>query len=151
MVNETSPLGDSPVFLGSPGYLDCFGLASVACAVAITEAMEVEQLGIDINDMARTSASEISGRHYTCTSREHRGVELAGEAEKAITAKPEALEPGAYNEAGHRHEVETPPQEGEREPEALPRERRRNLGHCGCSAEGQPHALNCRIGVLPRR
>jgi len=93
--------------------------------------LNVEQLGIDINDMARTSASAISGRHYTCTSREHRRVELAGEAEKAITAKPDALEPGAYNEAGHRHEVETPPQEGEREPEALPRERRRNLGHCG--------------------
>src|SRR5260221_13226583 len=32
------------------------------------------------------------------------GVELAGEAEKAITEKPEALEPRAYNEAGHRHE-----------------------------------------------
>src|SRR6266581_6333451 len=46
------------------------------------------------------------------------GVELAGEAEKAITAKPEALEPRAYNEAGCRREVETTPQEGERGPEA---------------------------------
>jgi hypothetical protein len=33
-------------------------------------------------------------------------IELAGEAEKAIAAKPEALEPGAYNEAGGRREVE---------------------------------------------
>jgi hypothetical protein len=42
MVNETSALGDSPVFLGSPGDLDCFGLA---CAVANTDAMEVEGSG----------------------------------------------------------------------------------------------------------
>jgi hypothetical protein len=44
------------------------------------------------------------------------GVELAGEAKKAIAAKPEALVPGAYNEAGCRREVETP-QERERGPE----------------------------------
>ena len=54
------------------------------------------------------------------------GIELAGEAEKAITAKPRA-----YNEAGRRHEVEMTPQEGERGPEALPQGGRRNLGHCG--------------------
>ena len=48
------------------------------------------------------------------------GVELAGEAEKAITAKPEALEPGVYNEAGRRREGETPRQEAERRPEVLP-------------------------------
>jgi hypothetical protein len=44
-------------------------------------------------------------------------IELAGEAEKAIAAKTEALEPGAYNEAGGRREVEMLPQEGERGPE----------------------------------
>ena len=44
-------------------------------------------------------------------------IELAGEAEKAIAAKTEALEPGAYNEAGGRREVDMPQQEGERGPE----------------------------------
>ena len=39
-------------------------------------------------------------------------IELAGEAEKAIAAKPEALEPRAYNEAGGRHEVEMRVSEG---------------------------------------
>ena len=42
------------------------------------------------------------------------GVELAGEAEKAITAKPEALVPGAHNEGGRGSEVEMPPYEGAR-------------------------------------
>ena len=58
-------------------------------------------------------------------------IELAGKAEKAIAAKPETLEPGVYNEAGRGLEVETPPQEGERGTEALPREGRHNLGHYG--------------------
>ena len=58
-------------------------------------------------------------------------IGLAGEAEKSITAKPEALERGAYNEAGRGREVETPPQEGERRPKALPQEGRHDLGHCG--------------------
>jgi len=49
-------------------------------------------------------------------------VESAGEAEKAIAAKSEALEPGAYDKAGRRerppqgrarHGVETSPREGE--------------------------------------
>ena len=44
-------------------------------------------------------------------------IELAGEAKKAIAAKTEALEPGAYNKAGGRREVEMPQQEGERGPE----------------------------------
>ena len=57
------------------------------------------------------------------------GVELAGEAEKAITAKPEALVPGTYNEGGRRGKVETPPYEL-KVPEGLPQEGRRNLGHC---------------------
>ena len=48
------------------------------------------------------------------------GVELAGKAGKAITAKPKALEPGVYNEAGRRREGETPWQEAERGPEVLP-------------------------------
>jgi len=51
-------------------------------------------------------------------------VESASGAEKAITAKSEALEPRAYGKAGRRerppqggawHGVETSPQEGERE------------------------------------
>jgi len=51
-------------------------------------------------------------------------VESAGEAEKAIAAKFEALEPGAHDKAGRRerppqggarHGVETSPREGERE------------------------------------
>ena len=46
------------------------------------------------------------------------GVELAGEAEIATAAKLEALVPWAQGEA--RLEVETPPQEGRRKPEALP-------------------------------
>ena len=65
-------------------------------------------------------------------------IELAGEAEKAITAKPEALEPGVYNEVGREREVETPPQEDERGPEALPRlgrPERRLLRWCVASAE----------------
>jgi len=51
-------------------------------------------------------------------------VESAGKAEKAIAAKSEALEPGAYGKARRRerppqsgawHGVETSPREGERE------------------------------------
>ena len=48
------------------------------------------------------------------------GVELAGKAERAITANPKALEPWAYDEAGRQ--AETPPQEHERELDALPPE-----------------------------
>ena len=43
-------------------------------------------------------------------------IKLTGEAKKAITAKTEALEPGAYNEAGGRRDVDMPQQEGERGP-----------------------------------
>jgi len=45
------------------------------------------------------------------------GIELAGEAERAVTAQHEALEPWAYGEAGRGQE--TPAQEGKRRPEAL--------------------------------
>ena len=47
-------------------------------------------------------------------------IELAGEADKAITAKPEALEPGVYNEVGREREVETSPQEDKQGPKARP-------------------------------
>src|SRR5712691_13317946 len=56
-------------------------------------------------------------------------IELAGGAKKTSAAKPEALEPGALDEAGRGHEtplegdanreIDTPPQ-GERELKALP-------------------------------
>lgn len=66
------------------------------------------------------------------------GIELAGRAEKATDAKPEALEPGTYSKAGRRREtplqgevrcdVNTPPREldvlppeDRHKPEALPR------------------------------
>ena len=52
------------------------------------------------------------------------GAEPASEAEKAITARPEALISKAQDKAVRGHEVETPPQEGKRThelpPEALP-------------------------------
>jgi hypothetical protein len=51
-------------------------------------------------------------------------VELTGRAKEATAAKPEALEPRAYGEAGRKremsprgdagHQVDTPPQYGER-------------------------------------
>lgn len=60
------------------------------------------------------------------------GVELAGRADKATAATPEALGSKAYGEAARRHktsrqgeagrEVETPAREGERELDALPPE-----------------------------
>jgi hypothetical protein len=45
-------------------------------------------------------AIESTGRCYTSLAERTAGVELAGRAEKATTVKPEALEPGAYGEAG---------------------------------------------------
>jgi len=56
----------------------------------------------------------------------------ANRAERAAAARPEALEPRAHGEAGHRHkmppkskagcEVETLLREGKREPDVLPPE-----------------------------
>jgi len=58
-------------------------------------------------------------------------IKLAGGAEIATAAEPEALGLAAYGEPGRRCEaplqgearcvVEMPPREGEREPDALPR------------------------------
>jgi hypothetical protein len=89
--------------------------------------VEVEQSGVNV---ARTRAKLSVVDTTPVLAESTASIELAAEAEKAIAAKPEALEPGAYNEAGRGLEVETPPQEGERGPEALPREGRHNLGHC---------------------
>ena len=48
------------------------------------------------------------------------GVELAGKAERAMDAKPDALGPWAQGVSGS--EVEMPPREGERELDVLPPE-----------------------------
>ena|SRR5260221_10510614 len=74
MVNETSStLGDSPGFLGSPGDLDCFGLA---CAVATT--VEVEELALMWQGRART----LSVMDTTPVLAESAAtIELAGRAE----------------------------------------------------------------------
>ena len=96
--------------------------------VAITEAMQVEQLGVDALTWPRQGrARALSVVDTTPVQAESTAsIELASEAEKAIAAKPEALELGVYNEAGRGREVETPPEEGA---EALPQEGRRDLGH----------------------
>ena len=52
-------------------------------------------------------------------------IELVGGAERATTAKPKALEPGAYGEAGCGHKmrhVKMPLRKGKRELDALSRE-----------------------------
>jgi len=70
------------------------------------------------------------------------GVELAGKAERAITAKPEALEPWVYGGAGRQGE--TPPQEHEREIDALPPEGRRK-------PKALPGKRKLEVGVPPKQ
>jgi len=89
MVNETSALGDSPAFLGSPGDLDCFGLA---CTVANTDARKSNGREWMWQGVQALSVVDITSVLAESTT----GVKLAGGAEKVPTAKPEALEPWAY-------------------------------------------------------
>jgi len=119
-------LDDPPVLLGSPEDLDHLGLI---CTVAKTDARLVEHLGVDAHERGRAlSVLDTAAALAEGTA----GVELAGKGERAITAKLEALEPWAYGEAGRQ--AERPPQEHEREldalspegwrkPKALPRKR----------------------------
>jgi len=120
-VNKTFALGSSPAFLGSPGDFDHFGLT-----VANTDVREGKPLGIHIYE--RGGVQLVVGA-APALAEGTGGVELVGGAERATTAKPEALGPGAYGEAGcgHEtplqgeagHEIEMPLQEGEQELDAL--------------------------------
>ena len=78
------------------------------CPIAKTDARSVGPSGGDAHEPGRElpvvdTAPALAGGTA--------GVELAGKAERAITANPEALEPWAYDEAGRQ--AETPPQEHE--------------------------------------
>ena len=108
-VNKTCALGNSPVFLGSPRDVDCFGLA---CTVVNTNAREVEPLSI--HAYKQGGAQLVVG---AALAEGTAGVELIVGAEKVATENPEALGPGPYGEAGH--EAEMPPREGEQGPNAL--------------------------------
>jgi len=153
-------LDDSPVLLGSPEDLDRLGLT---CTVAKTDARSVEPSGVDAHKRRRvllvvdTAPAPAEGTA---------GVELAGKAERAMTAKLEALEPWVYGEA--KRQAETSPQEHERELDALPQKRKRkvdaplqgspNEGKRGCghkaprNSERKPGALpQSERGAPPRR
>ena len=78
------------------------------------------------------------------------GVEPAGEAERAATARPEVL--ASWTQGVARREVETPPRKGEQEfkapphkgrrkPEALPPEGERELDAMPQKGERNPEAL----------
>jgi hypothetical protein len=76
--------------------------------------MQVEQLGVDaLTWQGRARALSVVDT-TPVQAESTASIELASEAEKAIAAKPEALELGMYNEAGRGREVETPPEEGAR-------------------------------------
>ena len=73
------------------------------------------------------------------------GVEPAGEAERAATARPEALASWTQGEAGR--EVETPPGGGEQELKALPPEGERKLD---AMPQRNPNEGECDPDLLPR-
>jgi len=99
-VNKTFASGNSPAFLGSPRDFDRFGLT-----VTNTNTREGEPLSIHAYE--RGEAQLVVGA-APALAEDTAGVELVGGAERAATAKPEALGPGVYGEAGRAHE--TPPQ-----------------------------------------
>ena len=85
--------------------------------------MDVREVGpLDVGTHERGGALQMSAA--LAMAEGAACVKSAGEAEKAITAKSEALEPRAYDKAGRRerppqggawHGVKTSPQEGEQE------------------------------------
>ena len=129
---EPSVPGDSPVFLEE---IEPFGLARAA---ENADVGGVEPLGIDaygrggmqpVADAAPALAESTSG------------IELAGEAERAVTVEHEALEPWAYGEAGSGQE--TPVQGGKSRLEPLPRgdaERKGRMHGRDAAARGRARA-----------
>ena len=103
---------DSPIILEGLEDPAPFGLAGVA-ENADTE--EIEPSGV--NAHKRGGALPVAGI-ASALAEGTADVEPAGEAKKAVAAKPEALVPWAQDKAGR--EVETPPRDGEGEPDALP-------------------------------
>ena len=113
-----SVLGNSPAFPENP---DPFGLPG---ADKKADVQGVEPSRIDAYE--RGGAPLLVGV-APALAEETAGVGPAGEAEKAVAAKPEALVPWAQYKAGRRCEVDGPPpealpQKSERNPEALSRE-----------------------------
>jgi hypothetical protein len=138
----SSKPGDSPVF---PEDVDPFGRAGVA---ENTDAGEVETSSVDAHE--RGGALPVAGT-APALAKGTAGVKPAGEAERAITAKSEALAPRTQGMA--RREVERPPREGkrmrERNPEALSREREhvkalpsKHKRECGTTPQGNPNEGN---------
>ena len=87
------------------------------------------------------------------------GVELAGKVEKAIAAKHEALIPWAQDKAERGREVETPPHEGRRKPEALRERASARTSHhlrpchpeCRRNLEAPPQKRKLEADALPQR
>ena len=88
-INKTSALGDSPVFLGTPGDLEGFRLA---CMIVKTEMREDEPPGADAQ-VRRRVLSVVDTTPVLAKSTA--GIGPAGEAERAMAAKSEALVLGA--------------------------------------------------------
>ncbi len=108
-------------------HLDLFGLAYT---VATTDARVVEPLSIHARE--RGGAQLVAGT-APALAEGTAGIELVGGAERAITVKPEALEPGAYGKTGRGHE--TPPQGEARREVEMPL--RHNRGTCMTHIEGR--------------
>jgi len=86
-----------------------------ACTVADVDVKKFEPSGADVHE--RGGAPLLAGAAPAPTESTI-SVKPAGEAEKAIAAKPEASVPWAQDKAGR--EVETPAREGEGGPDTLP-------------------------------
>jgi len=157
-----SALDDSPILLGSPGDLDRLRLV---CTVSNADARELEPSSVDAYE--RVGALPVVGA-APALAEGTAGVEPAGEAERAMAAKSEALAPWTQGET--RHEIETPsrgegeraealpqgermleapPQKGSRKPEALLPEGERELD---ASSRGGPNNGKRRSGreALPQ-
>ena len=142
--------GNSPAF---PKNVNPFGLVGVSENV---EASEVEPS--NVNAHKRGGVLPVVGAVPTLAEGTP-GVEPAGEAEKAATAKSEALVPWAQDNAGRRREVKTPlrrpeapppegwrnhelpPQNGELKEEALPQRRERERARTRAKREPKADVL----------
>ena len=121
-------MGSWSALTKAPVPSDPLGLASAAVS-ADADAREVEPSGIDTHE--RGGDLPVMGA-APALAEGTAGIEPASGAERATAARSDALGLRAHGEAGRRHEtplrgevgreVETPPQEGERELDALPPE-----------------------------
>jgi len=136
--------GDSPFLPGDHGSPRDLNSLGPACTVTEADAKEVEPSCVDAHK--RGGAPLLVGAAPPLAEGAA-GVGPAGEAERAVAARPEALAPPTQGKASH--EVQTPSHEGKGEPDALPPEGKRKLD---ASLQGCPNNSKCRSGceALPR-